>query len=147
MSLNWETGKCAAYKKAKAAKMALEIVKPDAKVDDINEECGMSDFIALRDTLVWATLHTKFPKGAWGITEANWQEMFVRFAIHEKLYGAGRRSSEQEWYITPEEVQSMIGLSTNAGNYTDKQFDAETARRLRIDASAALRRWKEKQEG
>jgi hypothetical protein len=144
MSLDWDCSDCAAYKQVKSAQVALEAAKPDAALDDINDECGMSEFIALRDSVVWATLCTHFPPGDWAITEKNWREMYTRLVAYERLYGASRHKGDEDIFFQPEEVRGLIELSTNAGTYTNRQFDTEIMRRIRQGAKDDLRSAAEK---
>jgi hypothetical protein len=126
MSLDWDTAKCPAYITAKAAR------------DEDEESEAWTNFVNLRDRLIWATMCTKFPPGDWAITTKNWREMFARFRMYDQIY------SPRATQITPEDVVSMIGLSTNAGSFTDRQFNTEVIRRMRIDPMDRLRAYEQR---
>lgn len=143
MSLNWDTSECERYQKLKAAHLARVAANLEASDKEVEFESGMLEFIELRDAVVWGTLCTRYPPGPWKITEENWKEMFTRLLTYEKLYGAMRKKSlggfeSMDIFFTPEEIRSLIGLTTNVGNYTNRQFWAEIARRLKEQAKDHL---------
>ena len=109
MSVNWECGPCSAYQTAK-------------EFDEDSTE--WREFCVLRDALIWALLVTGFPpKSAWKITPENWEEIFHRLFIVEKIGGPYRTGPKGKAVkFTPEEVHSMIGLSVNAGNKSETEF-------------------------
>ena len=114
MSLDWNSSECAEYQRVKALKDAA----------DGNECPEWEDFALLRESAVWATLITGFPKGQWCITEENWREMFRRFNLYEMMRGAMRTINGEDTFFTPAEVRKLIGLTTNAGNTSDAKFHA-----------------------
>ena len=136
MSVNWQCSDCAAYKHA------ME------EFDEKSEE--WSRFCNMRNSLIYATLITCYPsdKGGWGITEENWKEMWARVSIVEKVVGAYRRECVAvvgtdnrkitDRYFTPEEIHSMIGLQTNAGTKTRKEFEKHMLEILWRDANEKL---------
>lgn len=115
MSVNWNATKCPAQVEAN------EFPKDSDQ---------LKDYVNMRDSLIWALLVTGFPpKSPWVITEANWRTLYKRIAILERVVGVYRlKWNEQtgwkkcEIYFTPADIQSMIGLSVNAGNRTDAEF-------------------------
>ena len=128
MSLNWNCGETAAYKEAMA------------KAEECNSDELNDDFIDLRETLIWATLMTGYPKGSrWEITEENWEVMFERLHIVERVFGAYRftfteNQTRKPLYITPDDVKSFIGLRTNAGNKSAAEFNKMVMNKLKENA-------------
>jgi hypothetical protein len=141
MSVNWECGECPAYIKAK------ELAEVNGETDTDHE--AWTTFASLRHSLIMALLVTGFPSGSWKITERNWEEVYRRLVMLEKVGGAYRSKREVEgdskspWVdvsFTPAEIESMVGLAVNAGNKTDAEFHkhmrniSDDAARCRLDA-------------
>lgn len=118
MAVNWESGDCQAYKDAIAvAKDA------DGEFDHTVKE--WRDFADLREALIWAMLVIGYPpKSGWGISDKNWEAVYARLYIYERIRGTACRvfGDRGSVYFQPEEVYSMIGLSVNAGNKSDAEF-------------------------
>jgi len=117
MSLDWDSSSCAEYQRVKALK--------DAAEGDETTCPEWHEFVSLRESAVWTSLFTGFPKGTWSITEENWHEMFRRFNLYERVRGATRGQRGVPLYFTPAEVRKLIGLRTNAGNKTDAKFHSD----------------------
>ena len=112
MSVSWNCSDCPAYLEAK-------------QHDEDSQE--WREFANLREALIWALLVTGYPpKSEWAINETNWETIYRRLWMIEKLSGAYRQSWKDEeitdHFFTPEEVRSMIGLRVNAGNKSDAEF-------------------------
>lgn len=140
MSVSWETKDCEAYETAlKAAEVSGEF---DYKVPTWDIFCD------LREALIWGMLGVKFPaKSSWGITEENWEAVYLRLRIYEKVTGCSRiynngRHKSREMYFQPEEIKSMIGFSVNSGNQTDAQFKKYIQDKLLDDAQQHLKSYK-----
>jgi len=120
MSVNWEDKTSPARLYAIAAAEADGEFNPDVPTWGI--------YADLREALIWALLITGFPtKSAWQITESNWQQLYKRLSILERIngcyriYNNGDHATRSVWF-TPEEIRSMVGLSVNAGNKSDAEF-------------------------
>jgi hypothetical protein len=143
MSVNSESGECAAYKKAhEAACVSGEF---DHTVKEWDE------FYDLREALIWALLITKFPHNSrWKITEKNWEEIYQRLYILEKVNGAyrsyfmGNDKPNRKVYFTPEEIYSMIGMSVNAGNLTTAKYKTYIYKELNDRAIRKLDEFRKK---
>src|SRR3954468_15521335 len=71
------------------------------------------------DLLIWATLHVGFGE----ISNENADEFYARMMIIHRLHDICIIEDDKERMITPEEVRSHIGLTTNAGmNETRAQW-------------------------
>lgn len=120
MSVNWEDNSSPARLKAHAA--ANESGEFDHTVPTWDIYCD------LREALIWALLATGFPaKSEWAITEKNWEALYARLHVLERVNGCQRRYNNgshktRDMFFTVEEVKSMVGLSVNAGNKTDTEF-------------------------
>lgn len=133
MSVNWECTDCQAYKDAMA-------------FDEDSKE--WVEFVGMRDSMIYATLVTGYPKGEWAITQKNCHEMFRRMNIVEQVFGAYRRGAIKDGtgnvdgfkpvYFTYAEVRSMIGLHTNAGTKTDVAFRSHIYQCLKNKANERL---------
>lgn len=139
MSVNWQDTDSPARIKALAAAEASGEFDCEVPTWDI--------YCDLREALIWALLITGFPpKSGWGITEKNWEQVYKRLYVVERIgaigcyrrYNNGRYNSTRDMYFTPQEVKSMIGLSVNAGNKTDAEFRKYVISRLMEDASQSL---------
>lgn len=87
------------------------------------------------NTLVFATMSI----GVGNITAANWQEVYTRLTMHERVFGALRIGPDGESGFTPEEVRAHIGLHTNVRDESKAWFHAHLVRNLRLDAGRTLR--------
>jgi len=83
------------------------------------------------------------PRSEWVITEKNWNEVFCRLQILERVFGCrriynnGSRAS-REVYYTPEEIRSLVGLRVNAGSKSDAEFKKLIMKELTTDADRKL---------
>lgn len=137
MSVNWQDSTSPARLKAIAAAKVSGEFDPAVPT--------WRNYADLRESLIYALLVTGFPpRSAWAITEGNWQELFKRLHMVERVggcrrvYNNGNRAS-REVFFTPEEVKSMIGLEVNAGNKSDTEFKRYLWDNLNDCASQALR--------
>lgn len=110
----------------------------EAAEDDSVEQ---GNLIALRDSVVWATLAVGFPGKEWKITESNWREFFQRAYQWERMVGAYRNDSKGPAYFTPEEIHMCIGMHTNAGGKTAAQWKKEMDLRWKERANNQLWRY------
>jgi hypothetical protein len=83
------------------------------------------------------------PRSSWGITDQNWEEIYCRLQILERVTGCKRRyrngnRKPRDMYFQPEEIRSMIGLSVNAGNKSNAEFKAMIWRKLKEEATDKL---------
>jgi hypothetical protein len=126
MSVNWQDSTSPARLKAVEAAHVSGEFDPTVPTWSI--------YADLREALIYALLITGFPprsktcKGNWAITEDNWQQLFIRLSILEKVRGCYRvynngTKKSRKMFFTPAEIKSMIGLSVNAGNLTDAAFN------------------------
>jgi hypothetical protein len=119
MAVNWQSGECAAYKSAVAEYI------DDA--DYVDQPEIWKEFIHLRDHLIWTLLVVQFPTGDWAITEKNWEDVYFRFRVYERLTQNYRQEKDpvcgsRPLYTKPDEIHSMIGLRVNAGDCTTFKF-------------------------
>ena len=125
MSLNWNVAETQAWKDAQ---------------DHDEDSPEWLEFVNLRETLIWATLMTGYPaKSSWEITENNWEVMFERLHIVERVFGAyrfkhGEDNTRRPIYVTPDDVKSFIGMRTNAGNKTAAEFNKMVMNKLKENA-------------
>ena len=145
----WTT--CPAYIKAKATKEGSD---------------EWAYFSNLSYTLSMALVGVRFPQAkrdmmmhnepepAWGITEDNWKECFVRISVWEHLFGSFRMGWDNDLPqdgppeptpvdlpFAPEEIVSMIGLSVNAGTQTDEEFGQHMYQNMKRKAQDKLRKY------
>ena len=77
---------------------------------------------ALREVLIFGSITSGIPE----ITKENWHEVYARLHLTEISCGAFRTMVQDEGLVdvllTPEDVRSWIGLSTNATPKTRPQF-------------------------
>jgi hypothetical protein len=94
------------------------------------------------NTLIWYTMFTDI---GWTITEKNAPEFYARIHLIEKLEGPmmstvihdpDRGDTFEPHFITPADVQSVIGLSINVGEQTRLQFSKRIVKRV-MDKSVA----------
>ena len=128
MSVNWDSSKCAAYIEAH-------------KFSSDSKE--WRDYVDLRDSLIWALVAIGFPpKSEWAINKKNWRKVYARLFFFEKCTDAYRQfNNAPDMFFSPEEVQSMIGLSVNAGNKTDAEFRKHCFTLMGRDVESALRNY------
>jgi hypothetical protein len=142
MAVHWDCSECALHHSALAK--ANESGTFDHTVKEWDE------YTDLREALIWALLITKFPnKSDWKITEKNWEEVYRRLHILERVSGAyrmyhmGKDQPDRKMYFTPEEVHSMIGMSVNSGTQTEAEFKTYIYKQLAGDANRSLAKYKE----
>lgn len=130
MSVNWECGDTAAHKHAYQA-MKDAGIGSDENGDWERIIPTWDIYCDLREALIWSLVGVKFPaNSSWVITEDNWEAVYRRVHIYEKITGCSRRYNNgtrrgdktRDMYFQPEEIKSMIGLRVNAGNATDAEF-------------------------
>lgn len=95
MALNWNLSKCADH-----------------------EELMTDATWRITDIMIWATMFVGIPE----ITESNYKEFYARLSLIERLNGTFLNLNGSPRYITLEEVERRVGLSTNAGTITRAQF-------------------------
>ena len=106
MSLDWDLTKIKNYK----------------EVCWEENEDGTSRLNAVTDSLIWLTMAI----GIGRITEENAPEVYGRIAAYEKLFGSFMikfdDNGKQRVFVTPEDVNNHIGLSTNVAKETEASF-------------------------
>lgn len=95
MALSWNIEKCRDYK---------ELTKDENRT--------------LTDTLIWATMFVGIPT----ITENNAKEFYARLRLMELLNGTFVSQKGKAYYLTLEDVERRVGLTTNAISLTRAQF-------------------------
>ena len=98
------------------------------KIKNYEELCWKKDeddtvrLNVVTDSLIWLTMAIGIGK----ITEENAPEVYGRIAAYEKLFGSFMiqfdNNGKQRVYITPEDVNNHIGLSTNVSKETEASF-------------------------
>lgn len=92
--------------------------------------------------LLWALLVIGFPPGPWEINEDNWQEVFKRMHIYEKVSGPMcQKVVDGKPVDSPfkaDEIKALIGLSCNAGCRSKAEFKKKMFEILENDAADAL---------
>lgn len=108
MALNWDIGNVKDY-----------------------EEKREKDKGNVLDTLIWLTMAV----GMNQITEKNYVKFFLRTQTSEIACGAMRSKivddKMEPVYVTLEDVKCWIGLHTNAGSLSPKQFEDKLVERLK----------------
>lgn len=136
MSVNWQDSTSPARVKALAAAEASGEFDCTVPTWDI--------YCDLREALIWALLCTGFPaKSQWAITEKNWEALYIRLNLLERVTGCRRVYNNgdlapREMFFTPEEVRSVIGLSVNAGNKSEAEFKKYLMNYMMDDANVKL---------
>lgn len=98
MALNWNIQKCAHWKRL-----------------------GTKKEWPITNALVWATMAV----GIREITKQNFEEFYRRLHLIEKINGTFLMQNGRPLFITREDVERRIGLYTNAGTITKRNFDAK----------------------
>lgn len=110
MSLDWDLTKIKNYKELCWEK---------------NED-DTSTLNPVTESLIWLTMGIGIGK----ITEDNASEVYCRVAMYEKLFGTmlsyWKDGEKVSVAITPEDIHSHIGLSTNVGKETDAAWRKRT---------------------
>lgn len=91
------------------------------------------------DALTWATMTI----GINEITEKNWKDFYRRLNLYESLNGTFLTSFKGQRFITPLEVYTNIGLSTNASKKTEKQFLDDALKNHKTDIEQTIGKTKE----
>lgn len=73
------------------------------------------------------------------ITEKDWREFYTRCHMIETIHGSWLFNHGPR-FITPDDVQSHIGLHTNASQMTNARFKTSIDKRLRQQAAELLRK-------
>ena len=103
MALNWDLNKVQDWKQLFHEKDEFE----NSKMKFVHERILM---------------HT-MAVGMRTITEKNWEQFYARVQMWEKIWGAGYYSDDMRPIYTKEEdVKRMIGLWTNAGEFSKTEF-------------------------
>jgi hypothetical protein len=96
-----------------------------AKVENWNdlfttEENGNRRMIFKNERIVMHTMAI----GVRSITEKNWEKFYGRVQMWERIKGAGYYTHEghQPIYTTQDDVKRMIGLETNASEFSKTEF-------------------------
>ena len=90
----------------------------------------------ITNALIWGTMSVAMNS----ITEKDWREFYTRCHMIETIHGAWLFYDHKPRFITPDDVQSHIGLHTNASNYTKAAFKTSVDKRLRQQANELLRK-------
>jgi hypothetical protein len=110
MALNYNLREIEGYKRKIYSKVKSESGEIQYKMKDIPQ------------TIVFLTMSV----GMRTITEKNWMKFYNRAHIIETIHGSfffeTKRGKHVPRYITKDDIQSMIGLQTNASELTTKQF-------------------------
>ncbi len=136
MSVNWKDSTSPARRKAHDAAMVSGEFDPSVPTWMI--------YADLREALIYALLMTGFPpKSGWRITQGNWEQIYCRLHILERVRGCYRVYNNgdlpsRKMYFTPQEIRSMVGLSVNAGNKSDAEFRKAIMLSLTEDAKGKL---------
>ena len=87
---------------------------------------GKEQWHPVTNVLVWSSI----PCGYWEITAKNVDEVWHRVSLWQAVQGALLSSVNGDIYITREDVEMHIGLSTNAIRKTRAEFNKTLARAL-----------------
>lgn len=133
MSLNWNVEDVKDYETVCFYK---------ATVADPNHgiEVGDRCMNGVTSALIWLSLATMIGH----IREDNAAEVYARIKLIEKLDGAMMRKGGEDYFLTREDVQAHIGLSTNA-SFKDEprsKFLKRTATRFLDEAAQSYTRQK-----
>lgn len=97
----------------------------------------------ITDSLFWACMATEMS----GITEKNYQEFYIRISMWEDTVGPFIMTQKDgHYFITPDDIERRIGLTTNVSQRTSKFFDnkiGQVARRVAENSWHLDRRKKE----
>lgn len=88
----------------------------------------------LTDRMIWATMYVDIGS----ITKANHEEFYRRLHIVEQQDGAFLMRGGKESYITLADVKRYIGLETNVGKSSKKEFAAKRQRLMARKNKEAL---------
>jgi hypothetical protein len=110
MALNYDLTEIKGYKRKIYSTVKSASGETQYKMKDIPQ------------TIVFLTMSV----GMRTITEKNWMKFYNRTHIIETIYGSfffeTKRGKHVPRYITKDDIQSMIGLQTNASELSTKQF-------------------------
>ncbi len=90
----------------------------------------------ITNALIWGTMSVAMNS----ITEKDWREFYTRCHMIETIHGAWLFYDHKPRFITPDDVQSHIGLHTNASQMTNARFKTSIDKRLRQQAAELLRK-------
>jgi hypothetical protein len=89
------------------------------------------------DSVIWATM--AIGVGQW--TKANMPAVLERMAIYQFLCGPAITFNDgRRYYVTPEELAKLEGLSTNVTKETDAAFAKKVIRWVKEEAERAMRK-------
>lgn len=101
----------------------IEKVKNWKEISDDEEEWKVTD------ALIWATMAV----GLGSITKANAEEFHRRLSEYEHQFGTYLiLKGGEPYYITLADVQRRIGLYTNVGNTSKREFAAKLKRLAQV---------------
>jgi len=88
-----------------------------------DHEADEGELSNLTESLIWGTMAI----GIGSITEKNWREVYFRTFLWERTVGAYRKTTNKDGvlascYVTAEDIQAHIGLSTNVSKESDAKF-------------------------
>ena len=88
----------------------------------VEDENGEKTMIKIHERILMHTLTIGIGK----ITEKNWKKFYNRVYMWERLHGATYYTRENDQlkpiYVTEDDVKRMIGLSTNASEFSKTKF-------------------------
>lgn len=138
MSLRWDITKIDNYK--------------EVCYDDYDAEKETGTLSAVTEALIHYTAFVK----VYGITQKNWEDVYKRISLHEKLFGpilmqykkdhdpdSPNEYRREPQFITAQNVYDHIGLSTNGGADTWTQYKNHALSNFDRDVNAEISRVKE----
>jgi len=99
-------------------------------IQDVKADWKSDEVWPITNALIWGTMSVAMGS----ITEDNWKEFYTRCHMIETIHGAWLWDKDGKKYITPKDVQSHIGLHTNATTLSNAKFKTDMDRRLRQQA-------------
>lgn len=136
MPIRWNCEECKAWQEVKGL--------PE---DNIH----LTNFGHLRYTLSNILIAVGFPPGEWVITRGNWQEVYTRVYMWERIFGGMRNQivddKMEQVYFMPQEIYSMIGFHVNAGTKTKTEFQETICHVMRAQAERNISDYLDKIDG
>jgi hypothetical protein len=86
----------------------------------VEEKDGMFELNRVAHTIIFHCMSI----GISEITEKNWEQFYDRVTMWEKVKGTMYLNNEtrQPLYTSKEDIKSMIGLTTNATDFSKSEF-------------------------